>query len=59
MFDINEELPEKGKDILGIDDVGNEYYCFRCNCQDPYCTEWRCSITGCGLMINISMWRYL
>ena len=53
------ELPIKGKEIKGIDSNGNIHYCFRCNCRDPYCNEWRCSITGCGLIVNIVEWEYL
>ena len=53
------ELPIKGKDIEGITSNGEKVYCFRCNCQDPYCAEWRCSITGCGLIVKIVKWEYL
>ena len=27
---VKEQLPEKGKDIIGIDEDGNKHYCFRC-----------------------------
>ena len=27
---VKEQLPEKGKDIIGIDKYGNKHYCFRC-----------------------------
>jgi hypothetical protein len=54
-----EEYPIKGKDVNGIDSNGNIHYCFRCNCRDPYCFEWRCSITGCGLMVDIVEWEYV
>ena len=53
------ELPIKGKDIEGITSNGEKVYCFRCNCQDPYCAEWRCSITGFHLNVNIIKWEYL
>ena len=53
------ELPIKGKDIEGITSNGEKVYCFRCDCQDPYCSEWRCSITGCGLIVKIVKWEYL
>ena len=53
------ELPIKGKEIKGIDSEGNIHYCFRCNCSDPYCNEWRCSITGCGLIVKIVEWEYI
>ena len=58
-IDIDETIPDKGKDILGIDSYGNEHYCFRCDCHNPNCMEWRCSITGMALIINIVKWRYL
>jgi hypothetical protein len=55
---IQDELPEKGKDIIGIDEDGNERCCFRCACHNDKCIEWRCSITGYGLLINIVKWKY-
>lgn len=57
-IEIDDELPEKGKDIVGIDEYGSKYYCFRCACHNPKCMEWRCSITGYGLMVNIVRWTY-
>lgn len=53
------ELPIKGKDIVGITSNGDKVYCFRCNCQDPYCAEWRDSIGGYGLIVKIVKWEYL
>lgn len=55
---IKDELPEKGKDIIGLDKSGDVHYCFRCNCHNPNCIEWRCSITGYGLIVNIISWKY-
>ena len=55
---ITDQLPEKGKNIIGIDDQGEEKYCFRCACSNPNCTEWRCSLTGFDLMVNIVKWVY-
>jgi len=55
---ITEQLPEKGKDIIGIDKNGNKHYCFRCNCHNQNCTEWRCSITGFGIITDIKKWIY-
>ena len=52
------ELPKKGKDIIAKDDDGSEHYCFLCACQNPKCTEWRCSLTGYGLIINVVEWKY-
>lgn len=55
---IDDELPEKGRDIIGIDKYGEKHYCFKCNCKKPNCMEWRCSLTGFGLMVNIVKWKY-
>ena len=55
---VKEQLPEKGKDIIGIDEDGNKHYCFRCACHNPKCREWRCSLTGGGLIIDIVKWIY-
>ena len=55
---ISDELPEKGRDIIGIDKYGEKYYCFKCNCKNPMCMEWRCSLTGFGLMVDIVKWKY-
>lgn len=55
---VSEEYPQKGKPIIGIDDEGLKHYCFKCACKNPNCKEWRCSITGGGLMVNIIKWKY-
>ena len=55
---ISEELPEKGKNIIGIDNRGKKHYCFRCACHNQDCLEWRCSITGYGLIIHVIKWTY-
>ena len=59
MKKIIDELPEKNKDIIGYDKNGREYFVFRCNCQNPNCIEWRCSITGFGVMVTIIEWEYI
>jgi hypothetical protein len=51
-------LPEKGREIVGLDELGNEYYCFRCNCVYESCDEWRDSLTGYGLSVDIKKWKY-
>lgn len=56
---IKNQLPEKGKDIVGIDGFENSHYCYRCDCYNPNCKEWRCSITGYGLIIDVVKWKYL
>lgn len=55
---VKDQLPEKGKDIIGIDKYGNKHYCFRCDCHNPNCKEWRCSLTGNGLIIDVVKWIY-
>lgn len=55
---VKERLPEKGEDIIAIDKDGNKHYCFRCACNNPNCKEWRCSLTGYGLIIDVEKWTY-
>ena len=56
---ITERIPDKGKDIIGLDKKGNKYYCFRCSCYNQNCMEWRCSTTGYSLMIQLDKWQYI
>jgi hypothetical protein len=56
---IKDKLPEKGKDIVAIDSKGNKHFCFRCTCPNTNCTEWRCSITGFAILIDVVSWRYV
>lgn len=58
MKKIKNELPEKGKDIIGYTSDGEKKYLFRCNCHNPDCKEWRCSLTGMGMIIKIIEWEY-
>jgi hypothetical protein len=58
MIDIKTQLPEKGKDIIGYNENGDRYHCFRCNCRNAMCNEWRCSLTGTHLLISIVKWEY-
>ena len=55
---VKEQLPEKERDVIGIDDSGNKHYCFRCACHNQKCREWRCSLTGSGLIIDVVKWIY-
>lgn len=58
-IDIKDQLPEKGKDIIAIDENDNTHYCFKCACPNPKCNEYRCSITGGALMfLDIIKWKY-
>lgn len=58
LISINDELPKKGKDIIGFDTKGDKYYCYRCNCINENCIEWRDSITGGQLLVEIVLWEY-
>ena len=58
IFNIEDKLPEKGTDIIGYDPNGDKHYCFRCNCHNINCMEWRCQITGGGLLIKVVKWEY-
>ena len=54
------KLPEKGKDIEYISPTGSTGFAFRCACHNQNCKEWRCSLTGYGLMwIDIDKWKYV
>ena len=57
-IDIKERLPEKGKNIIGISTDGEKRYVYRCACHNPNCNEWRCSLTGFGMIIKIIKWKY-
>lgn len=50
---INNEMPKKGEDIIGLSKDGEEHYCFLCNRSGK---DWRCSITGYLMMIEIEKW---
>jgi len=56
---IEDMLPPKKVDILGVDEKGNKHYIFRCACSNENCTEWRCSLTGYAVITNIIEWDYL
>jgi hypothetical protein len=59
MKHIDDELPEKGINIRGLDPNGYEYICFRCTCTNPNCLEWQDAKTKLGLIIDIVQWEYL
>ena len=58
MKKIKDELPEKGRDIIGYTSDGEKKYLFRCNCYNQNCKEWRCSLTGLGMIVKIEKWEY-
>lgn len=55
----NNNLPPKGVDVWGYDSKGEKYHVFRCACSDVNCIEWRDSIIGSSLMVNIVKWEYI
>ena len=60
-INTKDQLPDKGKDIIGISlNDDRKHYIYRCSCHNLNCKEWRCSLTGYGLMlINIDKWKYV
>lgn len=58
-ININELLPDKGRDIIGKTSPNGEIaYVFRCNCHMKNCKEWRCSLTGGGMLVQVYSWKY-
>lgn len=55
---LNVRIPNKGKDIVVLDD-GDERYVFRCDCQNIGCLTWRCSMTKSQLLITPTYWKEL
>ncbi len=53
------EFPIKGKDVVATLSDGSDAYVFRCACANSNCKEWRCSVTGSGLMIDVIKWKYV
>jgi len=53
------ELPIKGKNVIALCTDGKEREVFRCACKNEKCNEWRCAITGFGLMIDVVKWKYV
>jgi len=54
--DINDILPEPNREIEYIDSDGEEHggiYLCQCKC------EWRCSLTGFGMLVGVKKWRYV
>ena len=56
---IKDQLPEKGKKIIAICTNGDVCEVHRCNCHNENCKEWRCSLTGYGMFINVEKWKYI
>lgn len=55
-IDIKKEKPIPGRTIDYIDSngyAGTGIYLCKC-CQ----SEWRCDITGGGMMVDVDRWRY-
>lgn len=52
-IEVSKKLPEKHKNIIGIKDNYEFQYCY----LGTY-NEWRCSLTGFELLIDIIKWKY-
>ena len=50
---ISDKIPEIGKNVIGVDNEGNIHHCFLSKN-----IEWRCSLTGFGLLVDIKKWVY-
>jgi len=55
---IKDELPIAGEDIKGYSDEDTIHRIYRCS-HAPNCKTWKCSISGCTLMVNIIKWKYI
>lgn len=55
---LSDKIPNKGKGVVVIDSDSKIHYCFRCSCKNKSCLEWRCSITGFSLLIDVVKWKY-
>ena len=53
------KLPIKGKDVIALSPDGTKHFIFICACKNENCSEWRCSITGHGIMVDVVSWEYL
>ena len=53
------DLPEKGIEIKAQCDDGETRFLFRCACKSETCQEYRCSITGFALIVNVINWEYV
>lgn len=52
------DLSEKGKDVIATLEDGSTRTVFRCNCWNKKCREWRCSVTGAGIILDVVKWEY-
>lgn len=55
---IENQLPDKGKHIVGIDSDERMHYCYRCACKKLDCVEWFDSFTNEWILIDIVKWIY-
>lgn len=55
---VKDQLPEKGKNVIGVEEDGSAYECYRCSCPIQNCKTWKCSLTGYALIIDVVKWRY-
>lgn len=52
---LSECKPEPNKEIKYIDSDNNTGFAYLCPCC---LNEWRCPITGSGLLIDVVQWKY-
>jgi len=57
-IDINDQLPERGKDIIAICDDGLEHELFLCSCPHN-CRTWKCSLLGYSMILDVVKWKYV
>lgn len=57
-IDLSEQEPPKGEDILVLTYEGDTHEVYRCKGHgNGKCTEWKCSLTGCTMWIDVKSWR--
>lgn len=53
-----DQYPDKGRNVIGVENDGTITECYRCTCSNPNCTSWRCALTGYEINVNIIKWKY-
>lgn len=53
-FHFSNKKPKINEDIVGFDEYDNKYFCYLSRYN-----EWRCSLTGAGLLVDIIKWKYV
>jgi hypothetical protein len=55
-IDVDTQLPERGKDVIGMTPDGEEHEVFLCTCPHN-CRTWKCSLTGYSLIPKMIKWK--